>query len=930
MTSQSESCHEASLYTSSAYFRTRDWWFAMTAIPLLAATTGPLANVLSIAALVVYWRETYNPDQPGIDDLAVGYKDPAWCTGLNIASLVCGIAGNLFLLFNFTRFVRYIIALPLTIILWFLASGILISITACMHSYAAPQWPEETYSQGFWHAIIAAVLYLVSSLLLMVNMLGYFLGHYTQHFELTDEQRNLILQTMMFFIWLAGGAGVFSVVCGWSYVDALYFCDVTVLTVGFGDFFAGNNVGRGLVFPYSVGGIIMLGLMVSSIRKFAMQLGHDKIVKNHVERRRVRTIERSVGSEIEAERQVALEQALGRAHAGVGKMPAISAPFDLRPRTIAFNDETAQDETGGSPQWQKAKKIGPVRRTITWAANKMNDPPSKGLTRVDSKNGRLVVLREEKDRFMAMRAIQYNTRRFKNYFALSMSVFAFGLLWCVGALVFWICEQRIQGMTYFQGLYFCYVSLLTIGYGDLSPKSNAGKPFFIVWSLIAVPTMTILVSDMGDTVVAAYKRGTFTLAAWTILPSRGFFREFLDSHPSFLKLFHRFQVFANARARRKRLEKGFGVGADPNVAAIIAAEEGEGDDPGDAPTLEELADEEIDEHDLARRLTLAIRRTADHLKEGRYRRYTYEEWVEYTRLIRFSDYDDLTDDGLSLRSGASGPGGKGIVDWDWIGPNSPMMADQSEAEWVLDRLCESLDRYMRKQLPSHVRQRHKDQEATIRKRRTLHSDNDSSSQLASPTSPASPKAHRLPTPLGVRSSGDTRVASPEHARRQSLPSAARPAGRRSSASLGGSLGLLAEAEDQGLAGKRLGLEYRRRSSASGGGSRRASAASAERKASPIRIGGDAHRLGGPRPRFSPRPTTESGVPQASSSMSVAPETPTGEMSEGPRYRNPFDSAASRPRPDRSRSADRRLASASRTIDSALEEAEEPVEDQGIR
>ena len=32
------------------------WWFASTAIPLLAATTGPLSNVLSIAALVTPWR----------------------------------------------------------------------------------------------------------------------------------------------------------------------------------------------------------------------------------------------------------------------------------------------------------------------------------------------------------------------------------------------------------------------------------------------------------------------------------------------------------------------------------------------------------------------------------------------------------------------------------------------------------------------------------------------------------------------------------------------------------------------------------------------------------------------------------------------------------------------------------------------------------
>ena len=41
---------------------------------------------------------------------------------------------------------------------------------------------------------------------------------------------------------------------------------------------------------------------------------------------------------------------------------------------------------------------------------------------------------------------------------------------------------------------------------------------------------------------------------------------------------------------------------------------------------------------------------------------------------------------------------EGIVEWDWIGEDSPMLAEETESEWVLDRLCESLGRYMRKQM----------------------------------------------------------------------------------------------------------------------------------------------------------------------------------------------------------------------------------------
>ena len=274
-----------------------DWWFASTAVPLVAATFAPMANLLSIAALVVFWRNNETTDV-ALQRFATstGYPDPGWCYDLNVASLICGFVGNLFLLFNFTKRVRYIVALPATIILFILASGILIGITVAMEIYVPPG-KGQVYSQGYWNAVIAACLYAFNAGILMINMVGYFLGHYPQHFTLTDEQRNLILQTMMFFIWLGGGAAVFARTQGWSYPDALYFCDVTVLTIGFGDIVADNDVGRGLIFPFSVGGTVILGLMVSSIHKFAGELSKDKVLRKHVESRRVNTLSRAVTAE---------------------------------------------------------------------------------------------------------------------------------------------------------------------------------------------------------------------------------------------------------------------------------------------------------------------------------------------------------------------------------------------------------------------------------------------------------------------------------------------------------------------------------------------------------------------------------------------------------------------------------------------------------
>lgn len=290
-----------------------------------------------------------------------------------------------------------------------------------MNKYVPPQRPEETYSQGFWHAVIAAVLYLVSSMILMINMLGYFLGHYPQHFELTDEQRNLILQTMMFFIWLAGGAGVFVKVSGSQYVDMLYFCDVTILTVGFGDFHPINDSGRGLVFPYSVGGIIILGLMVTSIRKFAQEISHVNIVKSHVEKRRVQTIGRSVTSSFELEERRGL-------HTRSKHQPTISAPFDLKPRAVTFDEEKAHQHDQPKVHIKKSRPV-----TVYSGF--------KALKRVGSRRPKLLLLREEKDRFTAMREIQRSTTTFKRYSALAMSVIACELT--LPLLVSLLCSYRI-------------------------------------------------------------------------------------------------------------------------------------------------------------------------------------------------------------------------------------------------------------------------------------------------------------------------------------------------------------------------------------------------------------------------------------------------------------------------------------------------------
>lgn len=308
-----------------------------------------------------------------------------------------------------------------------------------MDRYLPPVQPGETYSQGYWHAIIAAILYMIGSMILMVNMLGYFLGHYPQHFDLDEDQRTLILQTMMFFFWLAGGAAVFSALSdGLSYANALYFCDVTVLTVGFGDIVAINDAGRGLVMPYAVFGIIFLGLMINSIRKFAGGMSRDNVIRKHALHERERTFERTVTSEEELRDRLGLPVQSVKRPAQVERRNTLDevGTFATQGRTLVFRHDRVSKPLQDEPNSREAQnqELQKTRSHVSYVQEKKS--PKGKMSKLARRREKLLVLREERDRFNAMRDIQEHTARFKRYYALGMSLIAFAVLWCVGAAVF--------------------------------------------------------------------------------------------------------------------------------------------------------------------------------------------------------------------------------------------------------------------------------------------------------------------------------------------------------------------------------------------------------------------------------------------------------------------------------------------------------------
>jgi potassium channel subfamily K, other eukaryote len=193
------------------------------------------------------------------------------------------------------RRVPFIIAQPITILGFWFASALLIALVsvAGTPSFYPGGGEEFILSQAYYYAIFAAGLYQVISWLMCVTVYGAWKGHYSKEFKLTMAQRTLMLQTISFVTYQLIWALIYSHVEGWRFLDAVYFADFTSLTIGIGGSFVPlTHLGRSLIFIFALGGIVILGLVVGSIRSLVLDRGKQKMQARMTEKTRQRLVAR--------------------------------------------------------------------------------------------------------------------------------------------------------------------------------------------------------------------------------------------------------------------------------------------------------------------------------------------------------------------------------------------------------------------------------------------------------------------------------------------------------------------------------------------------------------------------------------------------------------------------------------------------------------
>lgn len=180
--------------------------------------------------------------------------------------------------------------------------------------------------------------------------------------------------------------------------------------------------------------------MINSIRKFAAGMSKDKVIKKHQMNERSKTFGRSVTSEKELRERLGLppRRDSDARPPSARKLSTIASLTNRRNslgqygqlvvqgHTVTFKEKKAPAGGGGRGGAGRAYKTKPPlsRDAKLQQRAEQNSSHAKRAHRRE----KLVLLKEEKDRFEAMREIQAHTHKFEQYWALSMSVLAFGIL----------------------------------------------------------------------------------------------------------------------------------------------------------------------------------------------------------------------------------------------------------------------------------------------------------------------------------------------------------------------------------------------------------------------------------------------------------------------------------------------------------------------
>lgn len=516
--------------------------------PIFSGLLAPFSIMLEVPGLTSPWYAKL--DDQGIVERFIA-NPPILTVGLSI-SLTAAVVANAAIIFRFLEVLRPRMSIALALAGFMLHDVINLVALGTFGGIYGPKHDGLSLSASYYMVCASTV---TSTLVTISLVLDYVRTKDFRHAGsgLTQLQKGLVLAGMGLLLYLSLGSVIFVYLIHIDFISALYFSTATVLTVGFGDIVPGSPGGKVLVILYAPIGIVLVALVVSSARNTILETFQAALMARTKERRKRIAQRRQAHKE-----QKRQDRELRR----------------IMPRAFTFGpNETSQSNAGGQVKGDFAEALEMMEsqaaglhqprsetETTIGSRNSPSDDPKLG----ESSEKPKVVVAGDPDLQREISALQQTLliskqrteedfRHFEEQsrkealtaarlkLVLAASVTA--AFWLLGAVAFTYAEKWSYG----GAMWFCFIAMITIGYGDYHPVTQLGRGLFVMWGLMGVAVLTILLAVVQDAF-------------------GGILHRMLTQSTS--RLFDR----AEARARKRRMRK------EENEDRRRKEEEGEGGD----------------------------------------------------------------------------------------------------------------------------------------------------------------------------------------------------------------------------------------------------------------------------------------------------------------------------------------------------------------
>lgn len=471
-----------------------DWRVRKT--PIFSGLLAPFSIVLEVPGLTSKWYAKIDAD--GIVERFID-NPPILTAGLAI-SLACAVVANAAIILRFLEVLRPRASIALAIGGFVLHDIINLVALGTFGGIYGPKNDGLSLSASYWLVCASTI----TSTLVTISLVADYAR--TNNFRyagsgLTQLQKGLVLSSMGLMLYLSLGSLIFVFVIGIDFITALYFSTATVLTVGFGDVVPTSPGGKVLVIFYAPIGIILVALVVSSARNSILETWQAALLARSKERRR-RIAERRAQHKEFKQQDRALRKMMPRTFTFGPNFGAADDKNNDFAEALARMEHQAANPSS-------ADKGGTATSISTTAASTFDPPPAAASEKVPTvttgdptiqdqittlQNELLAAKRRTEEEFRHSEEHSRHEAITASRMKVALAASVFAAFWLLGAVAFTYAEQWSYG----GALWFCYIAMITIGYGDYHPSTQLGRAIFVIWGLLGVAVLTILLAVVQD------------------------------------------------------------------------------------------------------------------------------------------------------------------------------------------------------------------------------------------------------------------------------------------------------------------------------------------------------------------------------------------------------------------------------------------------